>query len=68
MLKIVCKNCGELVVKGMVANVPTKRGIKTKFMLDESEKPQGQIMKNHSNDPYKWEGLCSKCQSSIQAL
>ncbi len=52
-MKIKC-DCGELVAVGII-------GDKNRFNLNG--KPSGTILKNKSNNPNNWNGLCSKCQS-----
>jgi len=56
-MKIKCK-CGEVVVEGEIV----KRNNKKKF--DINYKPKGAIIKNNSNNPKDWTGICSKCQSA----
>ena len=59
-MKINCNQCGELVVEGEMVMRKTRRGEKRKFDLNYS--PRGIMIKNSSNDPKKWKGICSKCQ------
>jgi len=52
-MDITCK-CGSLVVSGKY-DMQEK-----KFIMDFDI--QGEITKNHSNDPKDWTGTCSECQ------
>ena len=52
-MKIVCKECKNIVVEGEIV----KRKNKQKF--DIFYKPKGTILKNNSNNPKDWKGLCS---------
>lgn len=55
-MKIYCEDCDNLVAEGEL-----KEGKKRKaFVLEE--KPNGTILKNKSNNPNDWLGICSKCQ------
>lgn len=56
MMKIKCK-CGTVVVEGEIV----ERNRKKVFDI-HSNKPKGTIIKNKSNDPKKWNGVCSGCQ------
>ncbi len=58
---IKCK-CGKEVVEGEIVVRKTKRGDRRRF--DIKNKPQGSIIKNNSNNPKDWEGICSSCQSN----
>ena len=64
-MKIKCKECGEQVIDGEIKSVEKKNGGR-KIIFDTGiKKPHGTILKNGSNDPKKWEGLCSKCQKTF---
>lgn len=60
-MKILCENCQDLVVEGEKKMRDKKRG-GNKFIFELSSKPLGTIIKNNSNNPDDWKGLCSKCQ------
>ncbi len=69
-MKIKC-DCGALVCEGDLIIVKTERGTKKKFVgklkkdydMVRELKMNGKIIKNNSNDPNNWTGVCSKCQS-----
>ncbi len=54
-MKIKC-NCGKVVVEGEIIERKNKR------KLDINYKPLGTILKNKSNNPNDWTGICSECQ------
>ncbi|MBA7700353.1 hypothetical protein ES703_109064 [subsurface metagenome] len=54
-MKIKCK-CRKVIVEGEVVERKNKR----KFDVDY--KPLGTIIKNKSNNPKDWIGVCSECQ------
>jgi len=60
-MKIKCKFCGSEVVNGEVVIRENSKGVRRK-KYDVNYKPLGTILKNKSNDPQNWEGVCSKCQ------
>jgi len=60
MVKIKCKNCGEVVVTGDIGE--DKKGRK---VLRINSKCQGEIWKNGSRNPEDWMGVCSKCQPKL---
>ncbi len=69
MIKIKC-DCGTLVCEGDYLPTETKNGSKKKFFGKIKEgyshlremKMNGEIIKNKSNNPKDWSGVCSKCQ------
>jgi len=63
--KIRCKECMIVVIEGNIKSIEKKKGgIKTIFDIG-SEKPNGTILKNKSNNPNNWKALCSKCQIKL---
>lgn len=61
-MKIKCK-CGKEVAEGEIVMRENNRGNKNKA-LDLYEKPKGTILKNKSNNPEDWLGICSSCQKN----
>ncbi len=64
MKEIKCLDCGEIVARGEIGTKVRKsqKGYphtKKTYMLKEL--PKGMIMRNKSDDPEKWTGLCSQC-------
>ncbi len=58
-MKINCKGCNELVIEGELKNIENGKVFDTGL-----NKPQGTIIKNNSNNPKNWTGICSNCQSA----
>lgn len=58
---IKCK-CGEIVAEGDIVSRENGRG-KIHNAFDLIDKPNGAIIKNNSDKPQDWEGICSKCQA-----
>ena len=54
-MNLKCK-CGKIVVEGNIV----ERKHKKRFDVDY--KPLGTILKNKSNNPNDWTGICSDCQ------
>ena len=64
-MKIKCE-CGELVAEGEINLRENKVGVqKKKFDMNFY---RGTIVKNNSNNPKDWEGICSKCQSGSDKI
>ena len=59
-MKIKCK-CGNVVVEGEIVIRENNRGNRHKA-FDIDGKPNGTIIKNKSNDPDDWTGICPSCQ------
>lgn len=57
-MKIICK-CGNIVCEGEI-----KTNDKHKIRFYIKDKPDGTILKNNSNNPNNWDGICFKCQKS----
>jgi len=55
-MKIHC-SCGALVVEGDI-----RENKKHRQVLDLMSSPQGTIIKNNSNNPRNWTGVCANCQ------
>ncbi len=53
-MEIKCK-CGKVVVKGNIVERKNKK------RFDINYKPLGTILKNKSNNPKDWTGICSDC-------
>jgi hypothetical protein len=64
-MKIKCKYCGNIVVEGEIVERENRKG-NIKRVFDIFQKPQGTILKNKSNNPNDWTGVCSKCQKSLK--
>ena len=58
-MKIKCK-CGKVIVEGNILERKNKR------RFDINYKPLGTILKNKSNNPNNWKGICSDCQKNKQ--
>ena len=56
-MKIKCK-CGTIVCEGEIVERKNKK------RFDIEGKLLGTIIKNKSNNPKDWTGICSKCQSA----
>jgi len=65
-MKIKCKTCREIVIKGEIKSVEKKNGGTKKIFDIGLDKPLGTILKNKSSDPNNWETICSKCQKSCK--
>jgi ssDNA-binding Zn-finger/Zn-ribbon topoisomerase 1 len=60
-MNINCEDCKTLVVEGEIVIRKNKVG-NTKKVFDIYGKPNGTILKNNSENPEDWTGVCSKCQ------
>lgn len=52
--------CGFVIIEGEI--IPSETTGRECFQTSVSAKPTGTILKNNSENPRKWEGLCSECQ------
>ena len=52
--------CGKIVVEGEIVERKNKKRFDIKY------KPLGSILKNNSNNPKDWTGICSECQSKTE--
>jgi len=57
-MKIKCMKCKKEVVEGVIEQ--NEKGRKIFSLMNQ--KPEGIIIKNGSNNPKDWTGLCSECQ------
>jgi hypothetical protein len=65
-MEIKC-GCGNVVLKGKIETHTrqSKSGkmlMRSKKVFVPDDKPDGTILKNHSQQPDNWKGMCSDCQ------